>query len=81
MIRVEIQNIAFDHDGVEVSYYLPETDVKATGVAKMSTLMVGMGGDFDDEIDAAREAVRFLVLDVLESFEAMAAAGPPTETA
>jgi phosphoribosylformylglycinamidine (FGAM) synthase-like amidotransferase family enzyme len=77
MLKVVVQNISFDPDGeTEVSYYLPDTDVKAPGVARMQTLLIPTGFEYDDEINAVIEAARMLVLDVLEDFEALPTAFP-----
>lgn len=75
MIAVEIQSISFDESGhAEVSFYLPESDVKAPGVARMQTLIIPKGFEYDDELDAVLEAAKVLVLDVMEDFEQMPSA-------
>jgi hypothetical protein len=74
MTKVEIQNISFDGDGnMEVAYYIPAADVKAPGLAKMTTLVIPKGYEYDDEMDAVYEAATHLVLDILEDFDKLPA--------
>lgn len=77
MIKIEIQNVSFDEQGIELAYYLPEVDVKAPGYARMHTLIIALGGDHDDEIAAVVDAAKALAADVLDSFEALPAFVPP----
>lgn len=75
MPKVEIQNITFDEHGhLEVAYYQPDIDVKAPGLAKMHTLIIPKGYEYDDEIDAVVAAATHLLLDVLEDFDALPSA-------
>jgi hypothetical protein len=78
MIKIVIQHISFDPEGeTEVAYYLPETDVKAPGVAKMQTLLIPTGYEYDDEVNAVLEAARHLVMDVLQDFDELPSAFTP----
>lgn len=80
MIKIVVQNIVLDPDGeTEVSYYLPETDVKSPGLARMQTLIIPKGFRYDDEIDAVVEAAQHLVADVLEDFDDLPSAFIPTD--
>jgi hypothetical protein len=85
-VHTEIQNINFDTDGaVHIAYYIPDQDVKAPGVAHLHTLMIPKGFDYDDEITALLDAAEYLILDVLEDFEALPSAfegisAPPETT-
>lgn len=75
MINIEIQNVSFDGEGnAEVAFYLPDADVKGHGLARMQTLIISKGGQYDDELDAVLEAAKLLIADVLEDFDALPSA-------
>lgn len=63
-----VQNIAFDADGsCHIAYYQPNVDIRESGLVTTHTMSVPMGDDYDDEIAALLEAVKYLVLDVLDT--------------
>ena len=82
MIKVAVQTISFGSEGeVEMTYMLPESDVKAPGLARMHTILIPKGYEYDDEIAAVSEAADHLLLDVLEDFESQPSAYEPDATA
>lgn len=75
MIKVAIQSVSFGSEGeVEMTYMLPESDVKAPGLARMHTILIPKGYEYDDEMAALSEAADLLLLDVLEDFESQPSA-------
>lgn len=67
MIERLIQNVVIGPDGgLQIGYYTPSTDVKASGVVLLSTLIIPVDDEYDDEIEAVLDAVKHLVADVLE---------------
>lgn len=72
---IVVQTVQLQSDGgVQVSYYLPETDLKANGVLHMHTVIIPAGDQYDDEIGAFRDALTHLLLDVLDDLPTL-----PTE--
>ncbi len=67
MIERLIQNLVVGPDGgVQIGFYTPSEDVKANQVVHLHTLVVPPNDEYDDEIEAAIEAIKHLVADVLE---------------
>ncbi len=66
--RALIRVIQFEPDtgSVAIEYCIPGMDVRENGVLLNHTLFVPGGDDYDDEIDALRDAARALLDDVLE---------------
>lgn len=64
---VVVQTVQLQPDGgLQVSYYLPETDLKANGVLHMHTVIIPFGDQYDDEIETFRDALVQVLLDVLD---------------
>lgn len=70
MPKHEIQSVAFGEDGsVQVTYLTPETDAKKPGLVRAHTLVVPLGADYDDEIEAIADAARYLIDDVNDDWD------------
>jgi hypothetical protein len=70
-IPFRIQHLAIDDQGLQIGYYDPDTDMKAPGLVKLHTLVVGRGMDYDDEIDAVLDAIIYLLNDVHEDWDTL----------
>jgi hypothetical protein len=68
-----IASVEFDVDAVTVVYVVPDRDLKANGIVHSHSLRVPYGDQYDDELDAVREAAIALVKDVLEDVDAIPA--------
>ncbi len=72
MLKIRLQSCTFEADGgMQITYYLPDTDVKAAGVVRLQTLMVPPGAEYEDEMESARGAVSHLVRDVLDDWDSL----------
>jgi hypothetical protein len=77
-----IQSVSIDPDGgLQINHYHPDTDVTHTGIANLSTLIVPVGGEYDDEIDAVMEALKYLIADVMQDFTNLPKLAQPQEPA
>lgn len=66
MIPRLIRALTFNNDGsVTIEYVTPSEDFKANGLALNHAILVPAGEDYDDEIEAAREAALALLIDAL----------------
>jgi hypothetical protein len=75
---ITIQHVACDPDGgLQVGYFdAAGPDIKENGVLHMHTLIVPVGDEYDDELRAVHEALRYLVNDVLEDLPHMKPVAP-----
>lgn len=71
-----MKGVTFLPDGGAVIEFLLGADFKANGVHMTRTLTVPAAGQYDDEIDAARDAASELLVDVLEDFNGMEPVDP-----
>lgn len=77
--QIAIQNVSFDPDGdLHISYFFPQTDTKTAGLAHLHTLLIPVGFDYDDEINAVIDAISYLVRDVLDDWDKLES--PPEVT-
>lgn len=75
---VVVQTVQLQPDGgLQVSYYLPETDLKANGVLHMHTVIIPFGDQYDDEIETFRDALVHVLLDVLDDLPNLPNDEPP----
>lgn len=70
-IKFTIQHLAIDEGSLQIGYYDQDADMKAPGLVKLHTLIVGRGMDYDDEIDAVMEAINYLINDVAEDWDSL----------
>lgn len=63
-----VTNVQLGSDGSVVLDFLLEPDLKRNGVQMHRKLVVPGAGQYDDEIDAVRDAAGALLMDVLEDF-------------
>lgn len=70
-----ILSLNLDAEAVSVVYLTLPTDLRETGLAQQHSLLIPAGGDYDDEIEAVRDAALALLEDALEDFEKV----PPYE--
>lgn len=76
--RRVVQHVAVEPDGsVQIGFYTPAADLKASGVAQMHTILVPAGDEYDEEIEAVMDAVHHLIDDVLDSFPHLPGLGDP----
>ena len=72
-----IRSVVFAGDSAEIQY-MDESDVRLEGQAFIThQLTILRGGDHDDEIDAAEQAVEALLVDVLGDFARSLPYEPP----
>jgi hypothetical protein len=75
-----IQHVTFDPDGsLQIGTYDPDTDITKSGIVSMSTLLVPAGNEYDDEIAAVTDALKYLVADVLDDFPRLPKLGDKEE--
>ena len=70
---IVIASVQFEAEMVVVSY-LEMTDVKANGAQRHQTLFIPREDDYDDEIEAVEEAVRYLLRDISEDWPVLKSA-------
>lgn len=70
---VELFAVEFSPEGVRVSY-VRRQDVRENGLVWQHQVAIPRGSDYDDEIEAAEEAVMALLLDALDDEDRVPAA-------
>lgn len=67
--RVLLRGLNIEPNGdMLVEYCIPSLDARQNGVILNHTLLVPMGADYDDELEAVQESILALIRDVLEDF-------------
>lgn len=71
-----ILSLNLDAQGVSIAYMTLPADIRQTGLAAQHSLMIPADGDYDEEIDALRDAALALLEDALEDFVTVPAFEP-----
>jgi hypothetical protein len=79
--EITITTVHLETDGsVQVSYCLPQVDLKVNGVVHMHSVLIPSGANYEDELTNFRDALVYMVRDVLEDLETLEAMPqPPTQ--
>ncbi len=62
-----LQGISFEEQVVMVQFLDPD-DVKGNGAQRHQQLYIPRGDDYDDEIEAVEDAVKYLIADINEDW-------------
>ena len=63
-----VRNVAFAEDGVSIDYMEVPADIRENGLLITHQIFIPEGEDYDDEIDAIRQAALDAVDDALDDF-------------
>lgn len=63
---LQITGLTFVADGVEVTYIRVPADVRKNGLVWSHAVLIPRNSDYDDELESFTDALKDLVLDVLD---------------
>lgn len=64
--KVQITGVSLQPDGIDIGYLRIPQDVRKNGLIWEHNVSIPMGSDYDDEIEAVREALEALLTDALD---------------